>query len=234
MIPEIDMKYGTRPDLKYNDDNYTSGSTSGIGTGTGNGSLIKRPGVHFENSVTPRQQRSNNLLRDRLVNDKNVVTGQSMSENGKTRYQISEDYVNNLITSVNKQKYKKRIEAEGDLVYDVYYDINGNEIDVPFYKKQAEQIGITEKDSYSTALEKINRYLTDGASYEDMADATSNAAIAVYLRNEDYETAKDKYLVNGTYEVEKVNGKWQRKSNKKFDTTGYEPFRVDVGNAGIV
>ena len=195
-----DWHYGQRPD--YHDQNwylqneklkrelyperYTQ--NSGYQWNPNNRTGIS---TDYRRFYDPREQKETTDFMNGIKNDKNIVLSSTPNVDGTFNYNISDDYVGNILKGLkggfNTTSVASSINIRTMGVYPS--NINLNKV----YSDQAARFGITKDDTVESAKEKINLYLNNGVSYEDMADATQNVALEIDISSMNDDLFQSKY-----------------------------------------
>lgn len=197
----------------------------------------KRPNLTFGTSFSPRQQKENDLLRNKIINDKDIVKDIVYDVNGN-HYDISDDYVNSILDGL-KGKNKSNDEWSNFYIYSpTVGGVNrnlGEQYVSESIQKTANTFGITKNDTVESAKKKIEMWLNDQADYTDLADATKHVALQVWIDPEEFSTVKSKYNSHNSYSLEQnEDGTWRSNEKKPANLKDYNPVRMDITDKDVV
>lgn len=229
---DVDWKYGSRPDymnpnerLNYeikrrqlrDMDNPPVGSGSQVNEGRA---------LLFTRTVDPKQQQKNDELRNKIINNKNIVTKITRDVNGE-HYEISDNYVQNMLNALNGKIPSREVVGGAA---NMQSEVNRQ-------KKLAQTFGINKDDTIDTAKKKVEDMIQNKATREDLSDATLHTSFYVPIDPSDYDKIRDRHskdFSNTKPLTQDENGNWILSKDKDIDTKDYNPIRVEVGLNGIV
>lgn len=194
------------------------------------------PELDFGIIPLQRNQIDNNDARNRIINNKNIVTGVVNDVNG-THYQISRDYAKTIIDGLNGKKPKEDSWSNFYIYSPTTGGMNrnlGEQYISDSINKTASYYGITKNDSVESAMKKIQKFLENSADYTDMADATLHTGLRVRIDSENYNDVKSHYeKKNGSLDIQQLGPDGQYLSTgKTLKKEDYDPVYVFVDQNG--